>query len=140
MDLRDTPGPGAYDHNKDQLFDKKPSCPSSAFRSSSSQRMKAAVEETPGVGSYNPNMTAVEPRCNAGVSGMRGKSNRFTVEQSTTDPGVGPGSHDPMYDSRGNRATVSSMAQADRDIRNQFGARRVQSAAFSSDVVRDLPY
>ena len=136
----DTPGPGAYE--KAETLGSARSCkaPSSAFRSSSSQRMKAAVEETPGVGSYNPNMTAVEPRCNAGVSGMRGKSNRFTVEQSTTDPGVGPGSHDPMYDSRGNRATVSSMAQADRDIRNQFGARRVQSAAFSSDVVRDLPY
>ena len=137
---QDTPGPGAYE--KAETLGSARSCktPSSAFRSSSSQRMKGSVEDTPGAGSYNPNMSAVEPSFNAGVSGMRGKVNRFKVEQSTTDPSVGPGTHTPLYDSRGNRATVSSMAQADRDMANTYGARRVQSAAFSSDVVRDLPY
>ena len=113
---------------------------SSAFRSSSSQRMKAATEDTPGVGSYDPRMSSVEPSCNSSVSGMKAKSERFKAESMTTDPAVGPGAHETIYDSHGNRATVGAVAQANTDLRNQYGPRRAQSAAFSSDVVRDLPY
>ena len=102
--------------------------------------MKSSTEDTPGAGSYDPRMSAIEPSNNGAVSGMRGRSERFKEEQTTTEPAIGPGSHDSSYDSRGNRATVGSVAQANTDLRKQYGPRRAQSAAFSSDVVRDLPY
>ena len=85
-------------------------------------------------------MAAVEPRCNSASSGMKAKGDRFKAELQTTEPTVGPGSHETTYDSRGNRATVGAVYQANSDLRSQYGPRRAQSAAFGSDVVRDLPY
>ena len=103
---QDTPGPGSY--SQDGALGSARSChaPSSAFRSSSAQRMKGAQEDTPGVGSYDPRMSAVEPSSNGAVSGLRGRSERFKAEQSTTDPAIGPGSHEPRHDARGNPVTV----------------------------------
>ena len=52
----DTPGPGSYSSKKD--LSESTSMPSSAFRSSSAQRMKSTHSATPGAGAYNPNMRA----------------------------------------------------------------------------------
>ena len=47
--------------------------PSSAFRSSTTQRMKGHGEETPGVGSYEPKMSAVERNTGNTGAAMRGQ-------------------------------------------------------------------
>ena len=41
---------------------------------------------------------------------------------------------------RGNPVTVEGVAAANSALRASYGVRRAQSAAFSSDTVRDLPY
>ncbi len=127
---KDTPGPGAYANAKTiGLFDKMPS---SAFRSSSTQRMKGHSEEVPGVGSYNPSLSAVEPSVGNGAAGMRGTETRFKTEASSTDDHLGPGAYDPATVASGMSATVKGNTKANA---NSGG-----SAAFASDVTRDLPY
>ena len=126
----DTPGPGSYSQQAG-LFDRaRTSRPSSAFRSASSQRMKDASAGQPGPASYAPKMSAVEPNYASGVSTMRSKAERFKAEHGTTDPSVGPGSHEATFDSRGHRISVGLTD----------GQKRVQSSAFISDSVRDLQY
>merc|ERR1719487_1587690 len=85
----DTPGPGTYTQTGG-LFDKRSSAPSSAFRSTSSQRMKGHTEDVPGIGSYDPNMGSVEPNNADSISSMRSKAERFKGESVTTEPAVGP--------------------------------------------------
>merc|ERR1719230_1452396 len=55
----DTPGPGTY-RAKKEMADAT-HMPSAAFRSSSAQRGKSKMTDTPGAGSYDPNLTSVEP-------------------------------------------------------------------------------
>ena len=71
---------------------------------------------------------------------MRSKAERFKGESVTTEPAVGPGAHESAYDSKGNRATVGAVVESNQQRRMQYGAARVESAAFRSDTVRDLPY
>ena len=135
----DTPGPGTYTQGGG-LVDKNPNKPSSAFRSTSSQRMKGHTEDVPGIGSYDPNMGSVEPNNAGSISSMRSTAERFKGESVTTEPAVGPGAHESAYDSKGNRATVGAVVEGNQQRRMQYGAARVESAAFRSDTVRDLPY
>ena len=88
----DTPGPGTYTQGGG-LVDKNPNKPSSAFRSTSSQRMKGHTEDVPGIGSYDPNMGSVEPNNAGSISSMRSKAERFKGESVTTEPAVGPGAY-----------------------------------------------
>ena len=92
--------------------------------------MKDASAGQPGPASYAPKMSAVEPNYASGVSTMRSKAERFKAEHGTTDPSVGPGSHEATFDSRGHRISVGLTD----------GQKRVQSSAFISDSVRDLQY
>merc|ERR1740130_237090 len=126
----DTPGPGAYNAGKAQSEAQK-KMPSSAFRSSSTQRMKGHGEDTPGVGSYEPKRSAVEPSLgNGGGAGMRGQETRFKAEVPTTYDNLGPGSYMPEVSVSGVRATMASSASKN--------AERGGSAVFASDTTRDL--
>ena len=128
---KDTPGPGSY-KPKTAQSDTRQKMPSSAFRSSSTQRMKGHSEEVPGVGSYNPSLSAVEPSVGNGAAGMRGTETRFKTEASSTDDHLGPGAYDPATVASGMSATVKGNTKAN--------ASSGGSAAFASDVTRDLPY
>merc|ERR1719473_818089 len=127
----DTPGPGSYKDLAKQfgreLFAKGP-C--SSFRSSSAQRAKGKMTDTPGAGSYDPNLAAVEPAgANSGAS-MRSKAQRFAAEKNTTDGGVGPGT----YESQADRSLAASVAKSvERMSRSNpgFGSRQ---------PARELPY
>merc|ERR1719424_1627863 len=127
----DTPGPGSYKGGTNdfgrELFQKGPS---SSFRSSSAQRAKGKSVDTPGAGSYDPNMAAVEPSSSNSGAGMRSKAQRFAAERTTTDGGVGPGT----YESQNDRSLASSVAKSvERMSRSNpgFGSRQ---------PARELPY
>lgn len=128
----ETPGPGSYGAVSATALGASRSCkaPSSTFRSLSSQRMKDRSVGQPWPGSYKPQMGAVEPNRASAGSIMRSKTGRFKAEPGTTDPSVGPGSHEATFDSRGHRVSVGLANDQ----------RRVQSAAFISDTDRDLSY
>merc|ERR1719240_2384273 len=81
----DTPGPGSY-RGKQQMSDVT-HMPSASFRSSSAQRAKGKMGDTPGAGSYDPNLGSVEPAAANSGAGMRSKAQRFTQERNTTDGG-----------------------------------------------------
>merc|ERR1719424_2442197 len=127
----DTPGPGSYKGGTNdfgrELFQKGPS---SSFRSSSAQRAKGKSADTPGAGSYDPRMSAVEPSSSNSGAGMRSKAQRFQQEKQTTDGGVGPGT----YESQGDRSLAASVAKSvERMSRSNpgFGSRQ---------PARELPY
>merc|ERR1719473_1538280 len=127
----DTPGPGSYKDLAKQfgreLFAKGP-C--SSFRSSSAQRAKGKMTDTPGAGSYDPNLAAVEPSSANSGAGMRSKAQRFAQEKGTTDGGVGPGT----YESQTDRSLAASVAKSvERMSRSNpgFGSRQ---------PARELPY
>ena len=123
-----TPGPGSYDAKKAQgLFDKMPS---SSFRSSSTQRAKTRNEDTPGVGSYQPSMSSVEPSSNNAGSSMRGRGARFKTEASTTDADVGPGAYESHMDGSLATTVAKSVERMSRSNPG-FGSRQ---------PARELPY
>ena len=127
----DTPGPGSYRDNAKEfgkeLFAKGPS---SAFRSSSSQRAKTRQQETPGAGAYDPNLSAVEPGSANSGAGMRSKANRFVSERTTTDAGVGPGSYENQADGSLAASVAKSVERMSRSNPG-FGSRQ---------PARELPY
>ena len=109
-----SPGPGAYlasstfgKHAKYQ--DKASKGPSSAFRSTSSQRPKPHNERVPGPGGYSPDMKAIEPKACNPANSLIAHGTRFGSgadwHSSSTDDGVGPG----LYDAHLHR-TVSQDA------------------------------
>merc|ERR1740138_2042304 len=124
----DTPGPGSY-RSKQDLAEKQ-HMPSSAFRSSSSQRAKTRLHDTPGAGSYDPNMAAVEPGSANSGAGMRSKASRFTAERTTTDQGVGPGSYENHADGSLAASVAKSVERMSRSNPG-FGSRQ---------PARELPY
>ena len=126
----DTPGPGSYRGKKD--MSETPRMPSSAFRSSSAQRAKTRYQETPGAGSYEPNLASVEPSPVNAAAGMRSKGDRFTRDKQTTDGGVGPGAYDPRDLPGGGRGTIAGQVL---DSINHG-----TSASFRSDSVRAMEY
>ena len=106
--------------------------PSSAFRSSSAQRAKTRAQDTPGAGSYDPNLGAVEPgNANAGAS-MRSKAQRFKGEKPNTDGAVGPGAYDPRYLVGGGRSTTAGKVADQVSLGG--------SASFRSDSIRQMEY
>jgi len=93
----DTPGPGRYDPVKEgcqQLG--QPTLTeghASAFRSGSSQRPMSDALKTPGVGTYDPDITSVKTAVNNSGASMNGKGDRFRPDPSMTED-VGPGAYD----------------------------------------------
>ena len=126
----DTPGPGTYRAKKD--MSDATHMPSAAFRSSSAQRGKSKSTETPGAGSYDPKLNAVEPGLANGGAGMKSRGQRFTTEKSTTDMGVGPGSYSHEQLNDGHRASIRG-----RTLDSINGG---MSASFRSDTVRRMDY
>jgi len=126
----DTPGPGTYRGKKE--LSEGSQMPSSAFRSSSAQRGKERNNATPGAGSYDPHLEAVEPGMQNGGAGMRSKAQRFQTEKTSTDMGVGPGSYENDQLNNGNRASIRS-----RVIDSINGGT---SASFRSDTVRQMEF
>ena len=95
-------------------------------------RAKSRSQDTPGAGSYDPNLAAVEPgNANAGAS-MRSKAQRFTSDKHNTDLGVGPGAYDPRHLVGGQRSTTAGKV-ADQVM---LGG----SATFRSDSIRQMEY
>ncbi|KAL1498463.1 hypothetical protein AB1Y20_013788 [Prymnesium parvum] len=128
-----TPGPGQYDGRLPQDRNQM-SLPSSAFRSRAAQRAQLRNTGTPGVGSYHPNSSALEPSVVNAATGMRGHSRRFIEQKSETDAGVGPGAYDPDMTVNGSNATLSGQ------IAQRAKTGRSGSAVFASDSVRVMPY
>ena len=86
--------------------------------------------ETPGVGSYQPKMSAVERNTGNTGAAMRGQETRFKSDVAPTDDNLGPGAYTPEVHATGGRATLAS--------RSSKSAAAGGSAVFSSDVTRDL--
>ncbi len=128
----DSPGPGSYNSRPigGNLFDKTHNrAPSSAFRSSSAQRMKEHNHYTPSPGAYDVRKEAVEARVPGGLMG--GKDGRFKHDKSTTHEEIGPGAYDTDNLPSGARASIAGSVHA--------AARRGASASFASDTIRELP-
>jgi hypothetical protein len=90
----DSPGPGAYqaaESAKKQYAAVDPNI--SVFRSGSLQRPKDDTP-VPGAGTYSPNMASVYANKRDSGASLRSAGGRFRVEQSMTEPGVGPGSYE----------------------------------------------
>ena len=124
----DTPGPGTYRAKKE--LSEGSAMPSSAFRSSSAQRGKERANPTPGVGAYDPRMSAVEPGMQNGGSGMRSKAQRFATEKTSTDMGVGPGTYESHTDGSLAQSVAKSVERMSRSNPG-FGSRQ---------PARELPY
>ena len=126
--IDDNPGPGAY-NTKGAQADSQKKMPSSAFRSSSAQRMKEHNHYTPSPGAYDVRKEAVEARVPGGLMG--GKDGRFKHDKSTTHEEIGPGAYDTDNLPSGARASVAGSVHD--------AARRGASASVASDTIRELP-
>ena len=92
----DAPGPGAYqaaDAQKKQYPAVDPNI--SVFRSGSLQRPKDDTA-VPGSGTYSPNMASIYANQRDSGAQMRSAGGRFRVDQSMTEPIVGPGSYEQL--------------------------------------------
>ena len=135
---QDTPGPGSYSQGGALGSARSCHAPSSAFRSSSAQRMKGAQEDTPGVGSYDPRMSAVEPSSNGAVSGLRGRSERFKAEQSTTDPTIGPGAYSTEASASIQKSVADAVLKSSRSGAG-FGTRTAQHVLPINQNAQEVP-
>lgn len=107
----DTPGPGAYlpastfakaasSSSSSALNKKGKKAPAttSAFRSTSPQRIIARIVDSPGPGSASPNWTAIDKNITNGAPFLNAKGERFgkTTDWSATSTGddVGPGAYE----------------------------------------------
>ena len=125
----DSPGPGSYNSRPigGNLFDKTHNrAPSSAFRSSSAQRMKEHNHYTPSPGAYDVRKEAVEARVPGGLMG--GKDGRFKHDKSTTHEEIGPGAYD--WDAGLSADVARSVAKQSRAAAG-FGTKTAQ---------HDLPF
>lgn len=107
----DTPGPGAYlpastfakaagSSSSSALNKKGKKAPvtTSAFRSSSPQRVNARIVDSPGPGAHSPNKTAIEKNITNGAPFLNAKGQRFGKSAewapSATEDDVGPGAYE----------------------------------------------
>ena len=140
----DTPGPGTYRAKKE--LSEGSAMPSSAFRSSSAQRGKERANPTPGVGAYDPRMSAVEPGMQNGGSGMRSKAQRFTTEKTSTDMGVGPGTYESHTDGSLAQSVAKSVERMSRSnpgfgARQPFGNLVLASASLTAgEMITSSPF
>ena len=137
----DVPGPSEYDpgltrfggHRK-MGHESTPSRASATLRSTVPQRWQTQATDTPGVGTYEPNVAAVEPPIrNAGAAMVTGRDSYFPGQTLAGDgrmtgTGVGPGTYDPARRNDGEHATIVASV-ADR-------AEQGWTWTFVSDHVR----
>ena len=137
-----TPEPGHYGSDggggKLPMTEAANQMKSSVFHSASAQRVNPAAKDDhnkPAVGQYNPDDSLTVPKVVNACQSMASNSDRFSSSMlfdrsHTTGPELGPGSHKPLSNANGNRATVAGAVASQK--------AKGKNASFRSESVRDL--